>query len=407
MLRAAARKHQLPLSMYLVGTDPYLRYYLYLMQGFQEIDFYQYGPYSNVGPAWGEDRGTLLQIGKATREIAPYEELLCAARRRPTRAALLVAYTTDVMQKHGPGFGPERQGLYLALHHSGIPVDVVGETDLVNDNLLQQYSVLYVTDPVVRLDVQRKILDWVRGGGHLWAGAGALGWDEYGRISRVLWPAFGVQEYDVRVQPAIGWGLPFFSPRSIRIRYHPRGLLKASGGAGALSLPHDVIAWGIRGNLPPSTGKVLARFDDGKPGALQNQYGKGMVWTIGVLAGEAYARRHWRLGLPPARLDCASGTAERALVATAAAAAGVSPPVKLSVPGLYSSVLDAPGATLVFLVNASTRPVKQLTVALAGAETVGKVESLRQGILPHRVEQGRLVVDVPLQDVELLVLRRK
>lgn len=410
ILRAAARKHDLPITVYLVGCNPYLRIYLYLMQGVREIDFYQYGPYSNIGPAWAEHRPTLQQIGRATRELATYQDVIAQARRRTTRAAMLVAYTTDIMQARGPGFGPERQQLYIALQHSGIAVDVVSEGDIVEEGSLANYALLYVADPQVRADVQKRIAAWVKDGGTLWVQAGGIGWDEYGRPSAILKELLGVRRLEARFQPDLSWARPFYSPATQRIAYNPHGWIKATrtkpeGKAAALALPQDVRVWGARVEVEPADCQVLARYDDGGPAVLLNHYGQGKATLVGGLVGEAYAREHWPLDVEPEKQTFQAGEAQRSLVRYPLTLAGVRPALTLSVPGLYSAVLDAPEATLVCLVNASKRSVTELSVQIEAPGRVSRVTSLKGGNLKHRMEEQRLVMELPLVDTDIIFMR--
>ncbi|NQU10391.1 hypothetical protein HQ590_06360 [bacterium] len=411
ILRAAARKHDLPLTVYLVGTSPYIRTWLYVMAGVREIDFYQYGPYSNIGPAWAEHEPTLRQIAQVSRELAQHEDLIAAARRRPTKAAMLVAYTTDIMQGRGPGFGPERQQLYVALQHAGIPVDVVSETDITEENLLAQYSLLYVGDPQVRADAQQQIAAWVNRGGVLWAEAGALGLDEYGRSSPLWNNVFGVRQLQHRFQPGLKWARPFYANVNGRLNYNPRGVVKAdpaaAAGAGTLLLPRDVRAWGARVDLEPDGCEVLARYDDGAPAVVVNQHGRGRALLVGALVGEAYSREHWPLGSKPEERTFEAGRAERALLRWPLRRADVAPPLWVSVPGLYTAVWDGPDATLVFLVNASTRPVPSVAVKLVDPGRVRRVESMQRGKLTHRLENGHLVVELPLDEVDVVIVRHR
>ncbi|HEX9962322.1 MAG TPA: hypothetical protein VGB00_15415, partial [Pyrinomonadaceae bacterium] len=187
MMRAAGRKHDLPLAGYLVGGEAIrAEYFTYLMHGIKENGLYLYGPVSNIGPAWSDDANALAQIADTTRQVKKFEHLIAPAKPRPAKAALLVATTSDIMQVKGLYFCPERQNLFIAMQHSYVPVEVVSEQDVAQDERLKDYSLLMVTDPQVRGDVQRKIADWVKGGGRLWASVGAMNRDESNQPSRIL-----------------------------------------------------------------------------------------------------------------------------------------------------------------------------------------------------------------------------
>ena len=178
IMRAAARKLDLPLASYLVGGEAIRAEFIaFLMHGIKENDLYLYGPITNIGPAWGEQPKALRETAEVTRQVKKFEDAIADGVLRPRKAAMLIAVTSDIMQKKGLYFCQERQDLYVTLKHDGLPVDVVCEQDIVDDDLLKQYDLLYVCDPQVRDDVQSKIADWVKAGGKLWACVGALLWD--------------------------------------------------------------------------------------------------------------------------------------------------------------------------------------------------------------------------------------
>lgn len=404
VMHAGARKHDLPLTTYIIGYQPYSRIHAWLSQGAKEFDLYLYGPYSNIGPAWGDDKQSLQQVAQATREIKKWEGPIAAARKRPTKAAMLVAYTSETMQGRGLYFPMERQQLYIALRHSGVPIDIVSEQEIAEDEILKNYTLLFVGDPEVRADVQQKIAGWVQNGGHLWAEAGAMNWDEYSELSRVMEPVFGVSKNEAVLQAGgLSWGAPFWQTTTEKMAFSPQGKIHAPdllGGAG------EVTAWGFRLNAMPTTGKVVGTYEDGKPAIVLNSHGKGQALLVGALVGEAYARAHWPKDVPVEKRTFESGQPERALAAALVPQAGVERPIELSVPGVYSSILDTPDGALIFLNNASGRPLDELTVQLNEAGKVLHIESLKRGKLTPRSEQGRLVVEIPLKDTDILRVSR-
>ncbi len=159
-------------------------------------------------------------------------------------------------------------------------------------------------------------------------------------------------------------------------------------------------------NAMPTTGKVVGTYDDGKPAIVLNSYGKGQAMLMGALVGEAYARAHWPKDVPVEKRTFESGQPERALAAALVPQAGVERPIELSVPGVYSSILDTPDGALIFLNNASGRPLDEITVQLNQAGKVLQIESLKRGKLTPRSEQGRLVVEIPLKDTDILRVSR-
>ena len=407
ILRSASRLKKDPTAAYIVGGQAVRARLLgCVMSGVLENSLYLYGPIGNIGPAWSEDPQALREIAQATRELKTFEPQIAAAKPRPAEVALLVATTADIMQVKGIYCCPERQQSFLALAHSGIPVDVVSEQEIAEDDLLKKYRVLYVTDPQMRRDVQQRIGDWVREGGRMVACVGAAQWDEFNQPSAVLDEALGVTGRQMKTQD--DW-LPFegayWATNVSRFKYKQLGQLKGKEGtplAGA-----SAAVWGARLTCTPRTATAAATYDDGTPAAFVNRYGKGETMLIGCLAGEAYVRAHYPSGNVDKDWNFELGSAERRLVVGALEGWGVRPPVKLSTPGVYTSVMDCPNATLLFLNNASGKPIEKLRVELpqtAGGASVRSVRSARGTKLARHPASTGLALELPLPETEIILI---
>ncbi len=410
MMRAAARKNNLPLAAYLVGGEAVrAEYFGYLMNGVREVGLYLYGPYSNIGPAWADDKNALAQIADVSRRVKKFESLIAKAAPRPAKVALLVATTSDVMQKDGLYFCPERQNLFVALQHAGVPVEVVSEQDILLEDRLKDYSMLVVSDPQTRGDVQLKIADWVKNGGRLWASVGALASDEFNQPSGALDKVFGVKDRKIIFQNG---GLQptesAWSSAVSKFNYQKIDSLKTS--VSFFNKEIEIPVFGAKLQASPTTAQVIATYADGKPAVFLNQYGKGEAMLVGALLGEGYVRAHYpqnlvKDGVLQAGWKFESG-AETARLATAFIdRAKIQNALALSVPGVYSSVMETPEATLVFLNNATGRPIPNITVRLRGAGKVSSVQSTLDDKIAYRVETGEAVFDVPLKDIEIVCLK--
>lgn len=412
ILRAAARKGDLPLASYLVGGGGLdRRFYAYLMGGVKEIGLYLYGPVSTIGPAWGDDKNALAAVAKVSRDVKGYEDILAGGSVRRAKAAMLIAATSDIMQVKGLYCFPQRQHLYIALKHAYVPVDIVCEQDILEDDLLKEYSLLYLADPQVRRDVQMKIADWVKAGGRLWACLGAANWDEYNQPCDALDAVFGARKRQMTAQD--NW-LPastgIWATAVSRFAYKQLGTLKADAPifGGVVELP----VWGAKLACEPTTAQVLGKYEDGSPAVLSNKFGKGQALLVGALVGEAYMRTHYAARPDKEGWTLESGAPARQLVAGLVGAAAVSRPVELSVPGFYTAVMDAPAATVVFvngLAPQGKEPLK-FTARIDPGGKVSAVESARQGKLRHQVQDGRVVVDLSCPPgeayVDMILLRR-
>lgn len=401
VMRAAARKYNLPLSAYVVGSVPRPRFYSWMMQGVKEFGFYLYGPISNIGEAWAEHAPTLRQITQLTTEAQKFEEEILQARLRPTRVAMLIANTSDIMQRHGMYFSSERQQLYLALRHSGVPVDLVSEQDILHDGILKNYGLLYVSDPQVRSDVQRAIVSWVQGGGRLWAQVGAMSLDEYSQPSSIMNPVFGVSQNNTVLQPGgFRWASTFFNARIGKFNFTRQGTIRVSPTS--ITTQSEIPVWGMRMDVTPTSGRVIGRYDDGKPAIIVNSFVHGTAVLVGALTGEAYVRERYTLDYPVKDQGVTNGTPACTLATALLTHAGITRPVELSVPGILTSVMDAPGASLVFLNKAHEAPVGTITVRLQQTGRVSQVKSAKLGRLPHQLNAGVLTVQVPLEDSDIL-----
>lgn len=411
MMRAAARKNNLPLAAYLVGGEAVrAEYFGYLMNGIKEVGLYLYGPYSNIGPAWADNKNALAQIADVSRRVKKFEPLIAKALPRPAKVALLVATTSDVMQKDGLYFCPERQNLFVALQHAGIPVEVVSEQDILLDERLKDYSLLLVSDPQVRGDVQQKIVDWVKNGGHLWASVGALSSDESNQASRALDKVFGVDDRKVVFQNGgIQLSQGAWSNAVSKFNYQKIDALKTS--AAFFGKEIEVPAFGAKLQSSPTTAQVVGAYAEGKPAVFLNKYGKGEAMLVGALVGEAYVNAHYpqnllKDGVLQADWKFELGAETTSLVTAFAARAKIANPLALSVPGVYTSVMETPEATLVFFNNASGHPILKITVRLRDAGKIVSVQSTLADKIAYRIEDGETVFDIPLKDAEIVCLRR-
>jgi hypothetical protein len=411
MMRAAGRRHDLPLAGYLVGGEAIrAEYFTYLMHGVKENGLYLYGPISNIGPAWSDDANALAQIADTTRQVKKFEHLIAPAKLRPAKVALLVATTSDIMQVKGLYFCPERQNLFIAMQHSYVPVEVVSEQDIADENRLKDYSLLMVTDPQVRGDVQRKIADWVKGGGRLWASVGAMSWDEYNQPSRILNDVFGVKNQSVIMQDGgIQPSAESWSPNVSKFSYKQLGTIKTDSPVFAANV--EIPVWGAKLDCTPSTAQIIGTYQDGKPAILLNRYGRGEAMLIGALVGEAYVRARYPENLIKEWTiqegwKFESGAEARALATALVNGAQIISPVSLSVPGVYTSVMETADATLVFLNNATGRQLPQVTVRLSGLQNVRRAESARREKIAYQVEKDQLILQMPLENTDIICVYR-
>jgi hypothetical protein len=352
IMRAAARKNNQETTALIVGGMPGQRVITDLMEGTRNFLFYAYGPINAGGPVWAEDVNTQRDLSTVMRKVARAEEDIVAAKNRPRGAALLVANTSEINALYfSTKFDHERMAIYAALADQQIPVEVVGEEEISEDDALKKYKVLYVADPHVETRAQKKIKEWVEGGGVLWTTYWGLSRNEYDSPSSLFDEVFGLKsrgevlpystaDYNGKLPPGITVKVPkseFFDGEDIAgVRYH---------------------AIHSKAATPPdyklSTGKALGFFSDGKPAIVQNNFGRGQAFLFGFPAGLSYSDHYSPHGYNFSYVAReAPATPKRAELMTGIArAAGVEPQVKIDAHMLFTAIHDGPAQTVVFLVN--------------------------------------------------------
>jgi len=396
LLRAVNRKSAGEARGLLVGWWISPRLIAWLMQGAKHIELYSYGPISRIGPAWG---GTTEEgeVADAARLVGKYEDLIADGTVKTAKAAMLIANTSDIMQARGLYFCPERQQFYIALKHGYLHVDFVSEQDIVQDDILKNYQLLYITDPQVRAEAQRKIAAWVQAGGHLWAEVGAANWDEYNQKSDILNAAFGVAERDMAItekwpwNPRGGWHTSTLG----KFNFEKVDTVTTDGKSFLPAVELPVL--GAKLAATPTTGRVLGTYADGSPAIIYNQYGKGSALLVGALVGEAYARAHWPGGATGAKqLKTLEGGKEAQSLALAFAQhENVRRVLTCGVPGIYTSLLDGPNGCVVFINDSAVFEINDLEIRIPNAGNITRATSARNGELQFRMEGNDAVIIDP------------
>jgi hypothetical protein len=291
----------------------------------------------------------------------------------------------------------------MALKHSYLPVEVVFEQEIVKDDALSRYAVLYVADPQVRRDVQRKIAAWVRSGGRLHVGVGGACWDEYNQPCSVLDPVLGVSGRGALLQTG---GLRLITPSysSAVRKYDYRKLETLRVSQELLGDEVQIPVWGMTLKCAPTTAQVLGVYSDGSPALLLNAYGKGEALLVGALLGAAYTDQRYPAGTSRIA-DIENGTGVRRVALAMTNRAGLRRPVTLSIPGIYASVMSNVGATLVFLNNATGEAIPNVVVHVDGYSKNASVESLTHGKRATRVDERGLRFEMPLEHTDIVVIR--
>ncbi|MCM8758213.1 MAG: beta-galactosidase trimerization domain-containing protein [Candidatus Omnitrophica bacterium] len=404
IMRAASRKWNLPMASYLVGGEAIkTKLFAYLMAGIKENQLYLYGPIGNIGPAWADSEKALADVADITRKLKKFENDIYEAKVRKGKIAQLIAFTSDIMQVKGLYFCPERQNVYTLLKHCNYDVDIVSEQDITQDDILQNYSVLVITDPNISRNTQEKIAHWVSKGGKLISILGAGNWNEYNQQCNTLNNVFGIKQAKMVTQDDwLKWSSAFYSTAVSKFAYKEMGNLVITDYAGNET---KITVWGTRIECVPVTSKVLFRYDDGKPAIFYNRYGKGEAILIGTLLGESYVRQHWNQSLKPEQQKLEDGASERLLMDMLLEKLKVDKTINLSVPGIYTQVMDFSEGILVFLNNASGKPVEKAVLTVTGIKNIKNIDSLNFESINFSRTGNSVSIEISIEDVDIIRIK--
>ncbi|MGB9642459.1 MAG: hypothetical protein ACPL3Q_04575 [Candidatus Ratteibacteria bacterium] len=406
IMRAASRKWNLPMASYLVGGEAIRsKLFAYLMAGIKENLLYLYGPVGNIGPAWADNEKALRETADITRRLKRFEKDISQAKVRPAKIAQLIAFTSDLMQVKGLYFCPERQDIYTLLKHSYYSVDIICEQDIVEDDILKNYSVLIITDPNIHENSQKKIAEWVYKGGKLIAIVGAGNWNQYNQESSILNSVFGFKQQKIITQDDwLKWASAFYSTTVSKFAYKQMGTITISQEFA--KQPIEIPVWGVKFDCIGITCKTIGKYEDGKPAVFVNKYGKGQAFYIGALLGQAYVRQHWNINSKPEQYKLEDGLSERSFITAIMDYLGVKKYYDVSTPGIYTQLMDYENGVLVFLNNASGKPIENLVLTVHGVNSVNSVDSITFGTLNYKKQKDTLIIEIPLENVDIVRIKR-
>ncbi|HOK80748.1 MAG TPA: beta-galactosidase trimerization domain-containing protein, partial [bacterium] len=347
LLSASARKNNQQLGYLIVVDRNFRRRYLTgLAMGVKLFIDYFYGPLATKGPAWASSPEYAGDWCEMLQFTANCENDIVSSQLRKADTAILIANSSEInsvfysatnfeTELVGRAFGARplfrRAGIYTALVDSQIPVEIVSEEEIIEDNTLSRYKVLYVVDTHVSTAVQQKIKEWVRNGGTLWADYIAIAKNEYDQDTNIMNEVFGLSERGTL--PGVK-NLPAEKGEKITILNHQA--LEPVSFTGSLFQPE----WKL------STGKPIAVFEDGSPAAVFNKYGKGNAIIIGcsALTFSPYSTQS---------INNPEFEKVRKLITFAVETAGVKKHCEVNVPGISCFVRDGENQSVLFLINST------------------------------------------------------
>lgn len=183
VMRSACRGPGIDFGIYNVLGRPaweiQARGFLALGHGVKAMSFFNYGPYYAITSDANSHRPEVYEAMKrVTFPTGAVESDLLAGRPARGDVAQLLSVTGDIWYATRDNvYGKERAWLNLLLRHCNIACDVLSEDDLAT--LLPEYRMLFATDANLKRAALPPLVQWVRDGGVLYLGAGALARDEF------------------------------------------------------------------------------------------------------------------------------------------------------------------------------------------------------------------------------------
>ncbi len=326
------------------------------------------------------------------------EDILPESRVVPSKVALILSDSTErwdfsglakdkaSLNVFGAGYKKlrncyhlDRVGIYYALVNESRPPDLLIEEDLVN-GWLDKFEVAYWVGDCIEPKAFEPIAEWVRGGGHLVATAGAFRLDSYRRSLPAGAEFLGLtsatlDERETFFRPQLE--LPYLQP---------------------LDHVGDMPVFGVidRVNAAESA-EVVSRFANGGPAVIQRKLGKGRITYIAALPGVTYLYSAHLPPQPPPR-----GIWSHQLLVNFNADAGrlITDPVRdvatsVEVDGgrLDARLLKSPNGYAIPLANYSPDTDAELTLTLRGLPPIKRVVSAVRGeLLMEKTAGGGIVV---------------
>jgi len=282
-VECAARKGNLPAGFYVVGTmgGADKKTFSLIARDIFHVMLYAWGP-RYIGAEgsnfWSDQKRTYGEVARAAYALGPGDEIIYRGKRWPRRAALLYNRSHEIWNAAYGGYQSDRLLTFMALTHAHIPVDLIIEEDLTDENL-SQYKVLYLQGFNLSQRHLSAVRKWVEQGGTVVAAAGTAMRDEYDSPLPDAEKLFGAR------QRLIGHTEGSWHPQGLP-KHEPMGRLKLSASRLTPEMSVEVI--GVKCVLEPTTGRRIGWFSDSSCGAVLHSLGKGKTLLFGVTPGHIY-----------------------------------------------------------------------------------------------------------------------
>jgi hypothetical protein len=445
-LRAGAKYDELPIHMYVMPHSPgqvpsefRQSFYTAVAHGAKMVNYFCATP-SAVGytenyidsydlPMW-------RQIHACTHEAGIFEDYVMDGKVRPAKVGLLLSSVdeliTGVNNFSLAIHNSERKAIYYALRHAQVPVDFLTEDDVIGGRA-KEYRLIYVTQQYVHSKCIDALTKWCEAGGTVVALCGGGMWDEFQKENPAAAKLYGASGPRITTDPNLvpkyltKDNVPFLAKHDLP-RYEPidavqwnlAGLPKEPSPNPSPNHIFDVPVMVWKQPLAATDGTAIGKFKDGSPAVVSRAHGMGRAVLFGFLPAQAYLKS----GLPARPVDRGASRDSYAHYLPT----GMSPflrlrlvddfvardarPVVCSAGLVEASCIDTPplggkpARLAVPLVNWSGHPVDKMTVTVRNVDKVSAVRSVERGELKYTLAKGNLVVDLPLDVADMLLIDR-
>jgi hypothetical protein len=452
--RAGAKYHDTPIMMYIMPHSPgntpasFRRsFYTAVAHGTTLVNYFCATPLSVGGTENYIDTDDLPMwkaVHDTTHEAGQFEDYVLDGRVEKAKVALLLSSVDEIItgdnNMRSGIHNLERKGIYYALRHAQVPVDMLSEDDLL-DGHADGYSVIYVTQQFLHSKAIKALTKFAEGGGTVVGLCGGGMYDEYQHLNpeaEKLWGASGpaITKDEKMMMILAKQDLPRYKPADT-------ALLEAGG----LDVP--VLAWKqplklLTGDSKAGHASVAATFADGSAAAIENPVGSGRAVLFGFLPATAYMKS----ALPVRPMDRSSTDAGydhfcpvdmdvklRAALVDAFLPSGFRRPVVVSQNGVEKAAPLIVGTDAktnsephtqksivettriitkdkngqitkmaVTLVNFTGNPIADLHVALADVPAPKSIKSVEKGSQKFTTEGGGVRLNLPLDVADMLLI---
>ncbi|NLW87307.1 MAG: hypothetical protein GXY38_10585 [Planctomycetes bacterium] len=404
LLRSAARARNLPIGVHdtTAGNSAHsmrLKTYSMLARCPAAIHYYSisslfgmpYGP--SVGRNWIDEPEMAAEIGALNHEIGQVEDFLADGKPAEPRIAILYSGSTEYWRN--PWSDPQaawrlnHEMTYYALLHSHLPVTFIDETAVIGGKL-EDYKVLYITQPMLRRDAAAAVAQWVKDGGTLNLCAGAARWDEYAQPLNTLDELAGLARGDLAQQPV--------AALTSLAKAQKLDELTLDGGQ---SMP----LLGVVEQTQVLAGDwvtVLGKLKEQRPGLVRSHVGRGRVLYVAGLPGLTYHQQAQRQEAMIKR----SPDSPRNLLAMAAREATVQPPIAASEPMVEVGLVRAANGWLILLANYTFEPIGEVQLTLNDwpGHAVAPTTLSGAACIVDQPKGSAPILKLPIKQTEMIIL---